>query len=162
MDQNKQEIKIPTEVREFLEGILEDANMPSVDEDMHEQMIGQLFARLDSFISSTLVDKMPQEKLEEFLKMNEEGASKQDSENFIAENLPDAKEVLAKAFTDFRAMYLEGVAKSRNSDTDVDENEAADAPTSYGEPKAASAHSSYGGPKAADAHLSYGEPKEEE
>lgn len=128
MDDNNNEIKIPKEVREFLEGILKDAGMTPADEAMREEMVAQLFARLDSYITSVLVDKMPPEKMEDFIKMNQEGKPKEEVEEYIKNNLPDATDVLAGAFSDFRAMYLSGVADSRNQTSEGTNTKSANEP----------------------------------
>lgn len=114
--QNQQpKLEIPAEVREFLEGILKDANMSSLDDSMHEEMINELFARLDSYMTSIMVDAMPPENLDEFIKMNEEKKSQAEVETYIKGKIPNAQEVLTKAFMNFRDMYLRNVTVARNA-----------------------------------------------
>lgn len=108
-------LEIPAEVMEFLEGILKDANMTSLDDAMHEEMINELFARLDSYMTSIMVEAMPPENLDEFIKMNEEKKSKDEVEAYVREKIPNAESVLIKAFTDFRDMYLRNVTVARNA-----------------------------------------------
>ena len=115
MDNTQKKIEIPSEVREFLEGILKDANMTSADESMHEEMINELFARLDNYMTTVIVDSMPQENLEEFIKMNEENKSREEIESFMREKVPNAQEILTKAFMDFRDMYLSNVTAARSA-----------------------------------------------
>ena len=111
MDQEQ----IPQEVRSFLEGLLQDAGMTFTDNEMKEEMTKELYARLDNYIASVVVDYLPPEQFETFIKMNEEKKSKQEIENFLKEKLPDAQNVFAKAFADFRAMYLGNVTIARNA-----------------------------------------------
>jgi len=111
------ETQIPQEVRSFLEGLLQDAGMTFTDNEMKEEMIKELYARLDNYIASVVVDYLPPEQFETFIKMNEEKKSKQEIENFLKEKLPDAQNVFAKAFADFRAMYLGNVTVARNAPT---------------------------------------------
>jgi len=114
--QNKtQQLQIPAEVRSFLEGILQDANMQSLDDAMRQEMISELFARLDSYMTSVIIDNLPPEHLEEFTKMNEEKKSREEIEAFLKEKVPNVQEILTKAFMDFREMYLTNVAVSRNA-----------------------------------------------
>jgi hypothetical protein len=114
--QNKtQQLQIPAEVRSFLEGILQDANMQSLDDAMREEMISELFARLDSYMTSVIIDNLPPEHLEAFTKMNEEKKSREEIEAFLKEKVPNVQEILTKAFMDFREMYLTNVAVSRNA-----------------------------------------------
>lgn len=114
--QNKtQQLQIPAEVRSFLEGLLQDANMQSLDDAMREEMISELFARLDSYMTSVIIDNLPPEHLEEFTKMSEEKKSREEIEAFLKEKVPNVQEILTKAFMDFREMYLTNAAVSRNA-----------------------------------------------
>lgn len=111
----KTKLEIPPEVRSFLEGILQDANMATLDDAMREEMINELFARLDSYMTSVIVDKMPPEHLDEFIKMNEEKKPRQEIETYLKEKMPNAQDVLTRAFMDFREMYLKNVTVARNA-----------------------------------------------
>ena len=115
--------KIPPEVKTYLEGLLADAGMSFTDDQMKEEMVKELYARLDNYVASIIVDYLPSEHYETFIKMNEEGKPKEEVENFLKQNLPNAQTVFAKAFADFRQMYLGGVAVKRNEpQTEVPNN----------------------------------------
>lgn len=107
--------EIPDEVRTYLEGILQDAGMTSLDPQMHEEMLKELYARLDNHLTSVIAQNMPPEHLEEFIKMNEEGKGKLEVEAFVKEKMPNAQEVLAQAFSEFRDLYLGNVHVARSS-----------------------------------------------
>lgn len=113
-------IVIPPEIRGFLEGILADANMTSLDEQMHEEMIEQLFVRLDNFIISRIVEALPADKLDEFIGMQEKGAQKPEVEAYIKQHIPDAQQVFTDAFTEFRQIYLRNVSVARNAPGESD------------------------------------------
>ncbi len=110
-----EEIKIPDEVRTFLEGLLSDAGMTTLDDQMKEEMIKELYARLDSFITSSIVANLPPEHLDAFIKLNEEKKTQAEIEGFLTEKMPNAKDIFTKAFSDFRALYLGNVSVSRNT-----------------------------------------------
>lgn len=111
----KTKLEIPQEVRSFLEGILQDANMATLNDAMRGEMINELFARLDSYMTSVIVDKMPPEHLDKFIKMNEEKKSRGEIEAFLKEKMPNTQDVLTRAFMDFREMYLSNVSIARNA-----------------------------------------------
>lgn len=115
INQDQQNIAIPTEVQKFLDTLLQDAGMTFADEEMHEEMIKELFARLDNFITSAIINNMPPEHLDEFTKMNEEKKSQAEIEEYLKSNLPDSQEVLSKAFMEFRDLYLGNVVISKNT-----------------------------------------------
>lgn len=131
--QNNTKLEIPPEVRSFLEGLLADANMTTLDDSMREEMVNELFARLDSYMTSVIVEKMPPEYLDEFIKINEEKKPREEIEAFLKAKMPNAQDVLTRAFMDFREMYLSNVTIARNAPA----AEAASAPLSgaTGEPK---------------------------
>lgn len=119
-DQNNtstNQLEIPAEIRSFLEGLLTDANMTTLDDEMKEEMIKELFARLDSYITAAIVDNMPQEHLEEFIAMNESKKSREEIEGFLKEHMPNSQEVFTKTFMEFRDLYLGGVTVARNAPT---------------------------------------------
>lgn len=112
MDEKK--LEIPTEIKGFLESLLQDANMATLDDSMKEEMLKELYARLDNFLTSTMMDHMPAEHLETFIKMNEEKKERAEIEQFIKEKIPNAEDVFTKAFMEFRDLYLGNVAAVKN------------------------------------------------
>lgn len=113
----KQILEIPAEIRTFLEGLLQDTGMKTLDEEMKEEMIKELFARLDNYMTSVIIDNLPAEHLEPFTKMAEEKKSRQEMEDFLKANMPNATEVLARALIEFRELYLGNVTVARNAPT---------------------------------------------
>lgn len=110
-----QQLTMPPEVRTFLEGILQDANMTSSDEQMHEEMLKELFARFDNYMTSSIVENLKEEDMEEFIKMGNDKRPKEEVEKFITEKIPNAQDVFSQAMMDFRDMYLGGVVEARNA-----------------------------------------------
>lgn len=107
--------EISSDVREFLLGILQDANMQMSDEEMQEEMIKELFVRLDNYIGSVIIDNLQPNDVEAFIKMNEENKPREEVNNFLKEKMPNAQEVMQKAFMHFREMYLSNVSAARNA-----------------------------------------------
>lgn len=108
-------LQIPPEVRNFLEGILTDAGMTTLDDQMREEMIKELYARLDNYITSAIVDKLPPEDTEAFIRLNEEKKSQEEIQQFLQDKLPNAQEVFALTFAQFRELYLGNVSAARNT-----------------------------------------------
>lgn len=114
--QNSEEMfEIPQEVKNFLEGLLKDAGMTTLDDNMRKQMIKELYARLDNYIASVIIDKLPPEYLDEFIRMNEEKKSQAEIEQFLKDKMPNAQEVFRNAFADFRDLYLGNVSVAQNA-----------------------------------------------
>lgn len=102
--------QIPDDVKAFLESLLMDAGMTALDEKGRDDMVAELYQRLDNFLASVIIEKMPPEHLESFIQLNEKGASQEDTEKFIRDNIPDAENMFADAFSEFRDLYLGNVA----------------------------------------------------
>lgn len=116
MDQQSQNpAEIPQEVRTFLEGLLKDAGMTTFDGGTKEEMVKELYVRLDNYLASVIVDHLPNEDFETFVKMNEEKKTKEEVETFLKEKVPNVDQIFAKAFADFRTMYLGEVSVARNA-----------------------------------------------
>lgn len=110
------DIEIPAEIRSFLDSILNDANM-SVEGTLREEMIKELYARLDEYLTTIIVDNLPAEHLEDFIKLNEEKRSREEIDAYLREKMPNAQEIFAKGFADFRQLYLDNVYVARNTPT---------------------------------------------
>lgn len=106
--------QIPPEVIKFLDNLLAEANVTPIDETMREQLLLELYSRLDNFITTTIMENMPPEKLDEFIKLNEEKAPREQLDKYMRENMPDSGAVFAKAFVDFRDIYLGNAGVAAN------------------------------------------------
>lgn len=113
-DQTQATQNIPSEIRDFLQNILQEANMTTLDDQTKEGMIQELFYQLDNFLTSVIVESLQPEDLDTFVKMNEEKKSKEEIEAFVKEKLPNAEDVFADAFMEFRDTYLDNIAASRD------------------------------------------------
>ena len=113
----QQKLEIPQEVRNFLDGLLTDANMTTLDDNMREEMIKELYARLDNFITTAIIDNLPPEYLDEFIKLNEEKKPQAEIEQFLKDKMPNPQEVFANAFSEFRSLYLGNITAARNAPT---------------------------------------------
>jgi len=112
---DNQQLQIPAEIHTFLEGILQDAGMTTLDNEMREEMIKELFVRLDNFMTTAIMDNLPPDKLEEFTKMAEEKKTMAEMQEYLKTNIAGAEEVFTKALLEFRNLYLGNVAVARNA-----------------------------------------------
>ncbi|HLL60841.1 MAG TPA: DUF5663 domain-containing protein [Candidatus Nitrosocosmicus sp.] len=117
----QQDIKIPQDIRTFLEGILQDAGMVTLDDATREEMIKELFVRLDKHLTNTIVEAMPDEHIEEFLSMQEQNKPREELEQFIIDKIPNNQQVFLNAFSTFRDEYLGSVDEAKK-EQDSQEN----------------------------------------
>ena len=115
---------ITAEIRTFLESLLTDAGMNAMEDDMKEEMVKELYARLDSYISAAIVEKLPVEKLEEFITMNEEKKPQAEIDAYLKANIENVDQFFAEIFMEFRGTYLGNVvlAKQAGSEDTVKED----------------------------------------
>lgn len=100
------QLKIPPEIQSFLENLIQDAGITPLDEAMKEEMVLEIYSRFDNFLTTTIIKNMPPEYLDGFIKLNEESRPKEEIEKFMREKMPNSEKVFAKAFIDFRDIYL--------------------------------------------------------
>lgn len=117
----QKQTEIPAEIRAFLESLLQDAQITTLDGQMHEDMIRELFIRLDNFMMTTIVESLAPEKMVEFTRMSEEGKTRDELEAYLRANIPNATEVFARAMLEFRDLYLGNIntAKSGGNPTEA-------------------------------------------
>jgi hypothetical protein len=105
---------IPEDIRQYLDNILQEAGMLTLDDKAREAMIQELFYQLDTYLASVIVKELNPEDLEKFVKMNEEKKSKEEIEAFVKHAVPNAQQIFSDAFGDFRDLYLENVETARD------------------------------------------------
>lgn len=88
--------------------------MTALDDTMHEEMIKELYARLDNYMASVIAENLTPQDAEEFIKINEAKKDRSEIEKFLKDKVPNVNDVFAKAFMDFRDLYLGGVTIARN------------------------------------------------
>lgn len=111
------QIQIPQEIRGFLDNLLQEAGMVDLDEQTHEDMLQELYKRLDHYIVTVIVSNLPNEHLDEFIKMNQEKRPQEEIQQFLQQKLPQSDAILAKAFVDFKDLYLGNKVTSNTSQT---------------------------------------------
>lgn len=104
----KMDIQIPEEAKKFLGAILDETGLSLTDE-VREEMILQLFVKLDALMLGRIIDSLPDDKVDAFMDLQEKNATPQEIQGFIDENLPNAKDVFATTFAEFRDTYLANV-----------------------------------------------------
>jgi len=113
-----QPLQIQPDIRAFLESILDDAGMKTLEQDMREEMVRELFARLDQYITAVITQSLPPQYLDDFIKISDEKKSMAEIQQFLKDKLTNPEEVFTKAFADFRSMYLSNVTLARMAPDD--------------------------------------------
>lgn len=105
MDKN---VVIPQEIRNYLESLIAEANVPVFDDRSKEDLIMYLFDKLDKYLAVKIVENMSQEDTDAFIKLNQEKKSKEEIDAYIKAHMQNPEDVFTRAFIDFRDFYLTG------------------------------------------------------
>lgn len=117
-----QKIEIPDDIRIYLQAILEEADALILDQEVWEQLLGTMYVQLDQFLTTKLLEKLPNDKLEAFLDLDQEkDLNPEKMQKFVDENVPNSKELFVEAFKEFRDMYLTNIANERNAEEQGEE-----------------------------------------
>ncbi|MBP6879518.1 MAG: hypothetical protein KBF62_00330 [Candidatus Pacebacteria bacterium] len=95
-------------IKDFINKILEEKGVLSMDKEVVDQMRSDLTDRLETRINASVLENIPKDKLEEFEALLDKD---DDSEiqNFISKNVPDLDALIASTMISFRNIYF-GVA----------------------------------------------------
>lgn len=110
----KKEIVISDDVRAYIGSILTDAGLAQDDPDLHEEMVREVFVRLDNYLSTVILNHLPKDKIEPYIKMVEWGKPKTEIEQYLKDNIENVDETFKNAFIDFRSLFLGKIAIARN------------------------------------------------
>lgn len=80
--------------------------MGDLDNDLHEEMLIELYESLDTFLVAIAIDHMPERFHGAFRKMVEQQRPNEEIEQFVIDHVPNADAVYANADTRFREYYL--------------------------------------------------------
>jgi hypothetical protein len=86
--------------------MLSDAGMDTMPANVQEQMLSDLYARLEDWVFGYVLKNLNDDEITKYREMVEAGASQEDLQKFLDEKIPNAKEVFAQAMLDFRKSYL--------------------------------------------------------
>lgn len=109
MDENTPQA-IPVEIRTYLEGIIEEADILIFDEQDREEILGDMYEQLNQFLIQKILELLPEEKIDAFIALDEENKGPDDIQKFLEATIPEEKEVLAQAYDEFKQVYLETIA----------------------------------------------------
>ena len=96
------------QIEKFLKELLRDAGQTDLGKELENQMIQELYGRLEDRLIATAMNHLTTAQQDELEKM---GANKKNSakaEAFFRQHIPNYDKVFAEALVDFRNLYIEG------------------------------------------------------
>jgi hypothetical protein len=97
---------IPQEVREYLEEIIAQAQIPVFDDETKKQVVTDLFGRLDKYLALKIAENLSEDNVNIFVQMNQDKKPQEEIDAFIQQHIPNAQDMFEQAFVDFRDFYL--------------------------------------------------------
>lgn len=108
-------VAIPQEIRNYLESLIQEANVAVYDDKTKEDLVYYLFDKLDKFLAVKIVENMSADDTKEFVRLNQEKKSKEEIDTFIDQHMQNPQEVFTRAFVDFRDFYLTGQNQQKSA-----------------------------------------------
>ncbi len=97
--------KVGDVFEEFLERLLTEKGITQMDSEVREQIKADLRESLERRINAALVRSLPQEKLDDFDKVLEQGKQGK-IQSFLKKNIANMHDVIAQELLEFRKTYL--------------------------------------------------------
>ncbi|MFN7160378.1 MAG: DUF5663 domain-containing protein [Candidatus Gracilibacteria bacterium] len=94
------------ELRDFIDSMLTQAYGNSLDADVREIMIQDLYPRLEQTLSLAMLSKLSPDQLSTVEKMTDENMPTESIQAYVVEQIPDYAEVLEEALKEFWALYI--------------------------------------------------------
>ncbi len=93
-------------VQDFLKAMMVDAGLDTLPANVQDQMLSDLYARLEDWMFGHVLSVLNDEQLTEYRELLESKASQEKLEEFLNKHVPNAADVFAAAMLDFRKSYL--------------------------------------------------------
>ena len=94
-------------IKKFLQDLIAEAGLTDLPAEDQGKMLEDLYIRLEDRLILAVQNALPDDKLTDFQNMIEsEDTTPEEVEQYIQKNLPNYEQVFAKAFADFRELYL--------------------------------------------------------
>jgi len=97
---------IDLNLNKFVEKLIEEKNYPNLEPEILAQMKEDLNLRLENLINVTIVNSLPDEKLEEFEELIDKQVGVEEMQKFMSDNIQGLPDLISRTLLDFRKKYL--------------------------------------------------------
>lgn len=94
------------ELESYLNRLMEEKDLNKVDVAVKEQIKEDLAERVENKIYASIISRLPEERLADFEKLLDGGASETEIQEFLKNQIGDLPNFIASALLDFRKIYL--------------------------------------------------------
>src|SRR5436190_21028266 len=106
---------IPSEIQDYLDSLLREAGVEPLSKEIHQTMMEELYVELERYTVNRIIENMPLEYIETFLKLQEAQNSAEEKEAFLIKHIPNINQVYLDSFLEFKKMYIESVRKAKDA-----------------------------------------------
>ncbi len=93
-------------LKQFVENLIAEKKYPDLEQEVIDQMKEDLYLRIETLINVTIVNNLPDEKLEEFESLIDKQATPEETQKFMSDNIQDLPNLISETLLDFRKNYL--------------------------------------------------------
>jgi len=98
--------KTPAEIKNFLEEVIEEANIKNPTPELKEAMMGDLAGRLEQWLMMTVAKHLEPADSDGLEKLLEQKVSQEEIQSFLGQRIPDISAIIAQSMLDFKNAYL--------------------------------------------------------
>ncbi|EKD47870.1 MAG: hypothetical protein ACD_65C00243G0002 [uncultured bacterium] len=108
----KQKQNMDPNIKKFLTDLIKEAGMGALPQADQDKMIDELYVRLEDRLMLAVMEALPDQKRVDFqAKIETDEMDAKQVEDYIRQNVPNYEQVFAKAFAEFRELYLSAVGE---------------------------------------------------
>lgn len=101
----------PDKLDEFIEKIIEERNLPGINDEVKAQLVHDMKSRLLDQIDRAVVDALPDEKTDILIELLDKAAPDAEVQQFIKDSGVDVTQITIETMLRFRSLYLGESAK---------------------------------------------------
>ncbi len=98
--------QVSTEVREFVYGLMQEADLDILPPNLKQKIYNDLLTRLDAKLTIAALSALPNKKIDLLKRLLLENKTPFQVSDFLEKNVANIGEVYSMAFADFRKVYL--------------------------------------------------------
>ncbi len=108
MDQTQSLVQLTPEIEAFLDSCLWDKGIKDVPKEMHDQMVQNLAARLESWMLNTALMSLSDDDNRAFEQLLETNPSQEQITQFLSDHIPGLPKIFEQAMFEFKQAYVKG------------------------------------------------------
>lgn len=102
-----------SQTKAFFDRIFEEAGFQNLSPALKEKMYQDLTSRLSEWLFQDTKKHLSKEQLKKFEDLVAQGASQEELQAFLLQNIPDCQNIIAQSMLNFKDTFLRGVKRGK-------------------------------------------------